>query len=151
MRINLLVSQGRAADKTVRIIEGAALTGRTLQDRFGVTAHFLGEPSPPAEDDWTESLPQARPTLDAVAGALDASLAGGGLTVLASNTCSISLSSLPVVAWHFPDTLLLWIDPHGDFNTPLSTGSGYLGGMGWWRQCAGSGIAVTVRAWIRRM
>ncbi|MGI2029920.1 arginase family protein [Endozoicomonas acroporae] len=66
--------------------------------------------------------------------------------VLASNTCSASLASLPVVAKHYPEIKLLWIDAHGDFNTPETTGTGYLGGMvlgavcGQWDSGYGSGI-----------
>jgi arginase/N-omega-hydroxy-L-arginine amidinohydrolase len=63
-----------------------------------------------------------------------------------SNTCSASLASLPVVAREYPDAVVLWIDAHGDFNTPLTTDSGYLGGMvlagacGLWDSGHGAGL-----------
>ena len=30
---------------------------------------------------------------------------------------------------HVPDVRVLWLDAHGDFNTPETTPSGFLGGM----------------------
>ncbi len=40
-----------------------------------------------------------------------------------------NLATLPEVAARYPEAVVLWIDAHGDFNTPKTTGSGYLGGM----------------------
>jgi len=66
--------------------------------------------------------------------------------LLLSNTCSVSLASLPVVAEKHPDAYILWIDAHGDFNTPDTTDSGYLGGMvlaavcGLWESGHGDGV-----------
>jgi arginase family enzyme len=36
---------------------------------------------------------------------------------------------VPAVARRWPDAWLLWLDAHGDFNTPDTTPSGFLGGM----------------------
>lgn len=146
MHFNLILSQGRAADKTAGTILGAAHTAAALEKAHGVTAQAIGTPSAPAQDDWTDSLPQAVPTLRAVQDAVEASIRSGLMTVLTSNTCSISLGSLPAVARIHPDAMLLWIDAHGDFNTPQTTGSGYLGGMvvsaacGLWDSGLGAGL-----------
>lgn len=65
---------------------------------------------------------------------------------MVANTCAASLASLPVAAKKHPEAALLWIDAHGDFNTPFTTESGYLGGMvlaaacGMWESGHGSGI-----------
>lgn len=147
MSFNLIVSQGRAADKTAYTLIGAALTATAIQSRYGVAANSVGEMGhAPAEDDWTVSLPQAATTLTAIAGAVEASVVSGKMTVLCSNTCSISLATLPVVARHHPDAVILWVDAHGDFNTPSTTNSGYLGGMvvaaacGLWESGHGAGL-----------
>lgn len=146
MLFNLIVSQGRAADKTAMTIQGAALTAKALEQEYGLTATTVGTPSAPADDDWTESLPQAKPTLQAVQDAVESSIQSGKLTVLASNTCSISLGSLTAMARNHPDAVLLWVDAHGDFNTPDTTDSGYLGGMvvaaacGLWDSGLGAGL-----------
>lgn len=47
---------------------------------------------------------------------------------------------------HHPDVRVLWLDAHGDFNTPETTASGFLGGMclagacGLWDTGFGAGL-----------
>jgi arginase family enzyme len=143
---DLIVSQGRVADRAPRMIEGAALTARAIERRFGGTAQVVGEPAPHANDDWRASLPQACETLLGLRRALDTSLRAGRRTLMLANTCSASLATLPVVARAHPDAVVLWIDAHGDFNTPETTDSGYLGGMvlagacGLWETGHGAGL-----------
>ncbi|MCK7621702.1 arginase family protein [Streptomyces sp. RS10V-4] len=145
--IELIVSQGRVADREPRMIEGAARLARALEKRYGLTGRFIGEPAPPADDDWTVSLPQARETLNGLGRAVTESIAHGSRTVMISNTCSASLATLPVVAREHPDAVVLYIDGHGDFNTPQTTGTGYLGGMvlagacGLWDSGHGAGLS----------
>lgn len=144
--IDLIVSQGRVADRAPRMIEGAARTAQALAQRYGFGIRAIGQPEPAANDDWRDSLPQARDTLLGLRDAIDRSLHNQPLTVLLSNTCSASLASLPRVAHMHPDAVVLWIDAHGDFNTPDTTASGYLGGMvlagacGLWDSGHGAGL-----------
>jgi arginase family enzyme len=144
--IEIIVSQGRVADRAARMILGAELTAKALAERYGVEIKYLGKPSPHEHDDWTHSLPQAKETLQSIRAAIEASIRLQSLTLMISNTCSVSLASLPVVAQAHPDAVLLWIDAHGDFNTPETTDSGYLGGMvlaatcGLWDSGHGSGV-----------
>lgn len=144
--IDLIVSQGRVADRAPRMIEGAARTARALEHRYQTTGNFIGEPAPPARDDWTVSLPQAKDTLVELGRAVAASFEAGNRPVMVANTCSASLATLPVVAREHPDAVVLYIDAHGDFNTPETTGSGYLGGMvlsaacGLWDSGHGAGL-----------
>ncbi len=44
-------------------------------------------------------------------------------------TCSICLTTLPVLARDRPDAFVLWLDAHGDFNSPDTSPSQFLGGM----------------------
>ena len=39
------------------------------------------------------------------------------------------MTTLPAALRHRPDAMVLWLDAHGDYNTPDTSGSGYLGGM----------------------
>src|SRR3712207_9452169 len=39
------------------------------------------------------------------------------------------MTTLPAVLRHRPGAHVLWLDAHGDFNTPETTPSGFLGGM----------------------
>jgi arginase/N-omega-hydroxy-L-arginine amidinohydrolase len=128
------------------MIEGAALTAKALHDRYGVPLRVVGTPQPHANDDWRVSLPQARETLLGLRSAVEDNIKTGSLTVMLSNTCSASLASLPIVAREYADAVVLWIDAHGDFNTPETTESGYLGGMvlagacGLWHSGHGAGL-----------
>ena len=142
----LIISQGRVADRTDGALRGARAAGDALAGYLGVEAAVVGEPSPAADDDWSAALPAAQSTLeglrDAVAGSLDA----GATPLLLTNTCAASLGTLPTAAARFPDAVVLWIDAHGDFNTPQTTESGYLGGMvlaaacGLWDSGHGAGL-----------
>ncbi|MFE0650038.1 arginase family protein [Streptomyces sp. NPDC059534] len=144
--IDLIVSQGRVADREPRLIEGAARIARALEQRHGLAGRFVGEPAPAADDDWSVSLPQARATLAGLGRAVTESVRRGARTVLVSNTCGASLATLPVAAREHPDAVVLYIDAHGDFNTPETTGTGYLGGMvlaaacGLWDSGHGAGL-----------
>lgn len=144
--IDLIVSQGRVADRAPRMIEGAARTAAALQARYGARPRVVGIPAPHAKDDWRVSLPQASATLTALQAAIRQSISLHPLTFMLSNTCSASLATLPVVAKAYPDVVVLWIDAHGDFNTPATTDSGYLGGMalsgpcGLWDSGFGAGL-----------
>ncbi|HEV7310059.1 arginase family protein [Ensifer sp.] len=146
MPYELIVSQGRIADRTPGALAGAALTAEALSKSTGLVPTVFGEQSPACKDDWSVSLPEARTTLTGLQGAIAATLRRGNKPLMVANTCSASLASLPVVARHHPDAIVLWIDAHGDFNTPETTESGYLGGMvlaaacGLWDSGHGSGL-----------
>ena len=49
--------------------------------------------------------------------------------MIAAADCSIAVTTLPAALRHRPDAMVLWLDAHGDYNTPDTSGSGYLGGM----------------------
>ena len=115
--------RGRTSDRTAGAGEGAQL----LAERLGGTV--VGEPGEPAVRDWSVDLPDARPALEAAAAALRGAFAAGALPVLTASDCTICLATLPEVVLHEPDVHVAWIDAHGDFNTPESTPSGFLGGM----------------------
>ncbi len=144
--IDLIVSQGRVADRTAGTIVGAKLTAQALERQYGTKGRYIGKVAPPANDDWRVSLPQARETLVGLGQAIEVSVKGSNLTVMVSNTCPASLASLPIVAREHPDAVVLWIDAHGDFNTPETTDTGYLGGMvlsaacGLWDSGHGAGL-----------
>lgn len=144
--IDLVVSQGRVADRTAGAIPGARLTARALAERTGRAPRVVGEPSAARTDDWSEALPAASATLTGLRDAVAESLAAGRTPVMVANTCAASLATLPLVARHHPDAVVLWIDAHGDFNTPVTTWSGYLGGMvvaagcGLWDSGHGAGL-----------
>jgi arginase len=117
--------RGRTSDRTPGAGAGAEALARTLSPH----ARVVGEPGEPATRDWSEDLPAARPVLEAAAAALREAFDAGSLPVLTASDCSICIATLPEVVLHSPDVHVAWIDAHGDFNTPGTTPSGFLGGM----------------------
>lgn len=147
--IDLIASQGRVADRAPRLIDGAARVARALESRYALACRFVGRPAPAADDDWSVSLPEARETLAELARQVDTSLDAGNVPVVVSNTCSASIATLPVLARRHPDAVVLYVDGHGDFNTPETSDTGYLGGMvlaaacGLWDSGHGAGLRTS--------
>ncbi len=115
--------RARTSDRT----DGAGAGAQALAEALG--GRVVGSASPGRPRDWSEDLPEARPVLEAAAAELSAALDQGELPVLTASDCSICIGTLPTVARRVPGVTLLWIDAHGDFNTPETTPSGFLGGM----------------------
>lgn len=115
--------RARTSDRT----DGAGAGAQALAERLG--GRVLGEASPGRPRDWSEDLPEARPVLEAAAAEISAALDQGELPLLTASDCSICIATLPTVARRVPGVRFLWIDAHGDFNTPETTPSGFLGGM----------------------
>jgi arginase len=73
--------------------------------------------------------------------------AAAGTPVVVMSECTLVPPVLAAVRERHPDVALVWIDAHGDLNTPATTPSGFIGGMpfaqllGWcfddWRRLAG--------------
>jgi arginase len=61
----------------------------------------------------------------AVAGAV----ARAGRPLLLSGDCATALGAMAGLQRRLGDVAIVWLDAHGDFNTPAITISGYLGGM----------------------
>ena len=142
----LIVSQGRIADRSNGMIDGAKLTAERIKHKYNVNPLFLGEFSPAKMDSWPDSLSSAKDNLLLIQNSFNNCVKSGIKTVFVSNTCSASLATLPIITNQYPDAVVLWIDAHGDFNTPETSSSGYLGGMvlsattGLWDSGFGSGL-----------
>ena len=115
--------RGRTSDRT----DGAGAGAQALAELLG--GRVIGEPSPGRPRNWDLDLPEARPVLDAGAAEVSAALDQGELPFLTASDCSICIATLPTVARRVPGVQIAWFDAHGDFNTPESTPSGFLGGM----------------------
>ncbi len=118
--MTVTVLRGRTSDRSSDGVRGSGLLGAAL----GGDVRVVGEPSPPAVQGWEQDLAAARPVLEAAAAAV-----AGPAPVLVAAQCTIALATLPVIAAREPDAVVVWLDAHGDFNTPATSGSGYLGGM----------------------
>lgn len=129
MKSRIITSQGRVADRTSGAIPGALAVAKALAARYDLSVKTVGTPAPAVSDDWREALPQAHETLKGLAAAVSEELTAGRRPLLATNTCSASLATIPQAASQIDGLTVLWVDAHGDFNTPETTDSGYMGGM----------------------
>lgn len=68
----------------------------------------------------------------AVAGLVNEAAAHGRLPLVLAGNCNVTLgvrAGLLAAAPAVPDIAIVWLDAHGDFNTPETSASGYLDGM----------------------
>ena len=56
-------------------------------------------------------------------------VAGAARPLLLSGDCPAGLAVVAALQRRHPEIAVIWLDAHGDFNTPAITISGYLGGM----------------------
>jgi arginase family enzyme len=120
----------RTSDRTAGHARGVQALAPMLAEQIGGEARMIGSPGEPVEADWSEDLRTSRGCLLEAGGQVDDALEAGRFPVLVAGDCSIAITTLPTVVRHVPDVHILWLDAHGDFNTPETTRSGFLGGMG---------------------
>jgi arginase len=123
------VLRGRTSDRSADGARGAQALGEELAARLGVEAELVGEPGTPRDGRWEDDLRDGQAAIAAAGVALDASLEAGTFPILLASDCTICMGALPVLARREPDTRIVWLDAHGDFNTPATSASGFLGGM----------------------
>jgi arginase len=129
MTVSLVALLCRTADRTPGAVRGAQTLAPLIGKRLGVEPRTIGTPADPRETRYEEDLRESRGCLLEAGGQVEDALTGGRVPVLAAADCSIAVTTLPAALRHRPDARVLWLDAHGDYNTPDSTGSGYLGGM----------------------
>ncbi|MBL3565448.1 arginase family protein [Rhodovulum sulfidophilum] len=142
------LSGARGRPQRARHGRGAQAIGAALARQSGTVPVPFGTSQPALNAGWRTELAAARPALGQIQARIDAVLAGGAVSVAATGRCAASLATLPVVARHHPGACILWLDAHGDLNTPETSGSGDLGGMalsgpaGLWKTGLGAGQIV---------
>ncbi len=119
----------RTSDRTAASARGAAALAELLAERVDTTARLVGSPGEPHEGDWAADLRDSHGCLLEAGGQVEDALSAERFPILCAGECSICLTTLPTVARLVPGVRVLWLDAHGDFNTPATTPTGYLGGM----------------------
>jgi arginase len=119
----------RTSDQTPDAGLGVAALALELAERLSVEARMIGTPGDPRHARYDDDLADSRGCLLEAGGQVDDALAARQFPALAAGDCSIALTTLPALARNRPDAKVLWLDAHGDFNTPDTTTSGFLGGM----------------------
>jgi arginase len=139
---------GRAGDHNDLAMVGSRQLADALAARLGTAATPVGAPEPALSVGWKEELDAATPTLEKMAAQLDQVFKAGHIPITASSRCAVALATVPVVAAHRPDAVVVWFDAHADLNTPDTTRTGYLGGLalsgplGLWDSGLGKGLST---------
>ena len=142
----VIVFAGSVSDKNPRGIAGAKALGAAIAQRYPVQPLPVGETAYTFAADWVAALATSGDDLRHLAEALDRVHGEGQASILTAARCASSIATLPVIARHHADAVIVWFDAHADSNTPASSGSGYLGGMvlsgaaGLWDSGHGSGL-----------
>jgi arginase len=119
----------RTSDRTAGGARGVQQLAPLLGERLGVEPRMIGSPGEAVSARYEDDLRDSRGCLLEAGGQVDDALSGGNFPVLLAGDCSICLTTLPTAIRHRPEAKVLWLDAHGDFNTPETTPSGFLGGM----------------------
>jgi arginase len=127
--LSLVALACRTSDRETSGARGAVALAEELGRRRGVEPRLVGAPGDPRAADWADDLRDSRGCLLEAGGQLDDALAAGSFPALLASDCSVCLTTLPALLRHEPGAAVLWLDAHGDFNTPDTTASGFLGGM----------------------
>lgn len=148
MTVALTHFAARCGDHNDRAMQASPLLAQVLAERLGAAPTVIGGPSRSEPGPWDEELAIALPVLREMAAHLDEMLAAGCRPVTALSRCAVALATLPVVARHHPEAVVVWFDAHADLNTPADTTTGYLGGLalsgplGLWDSGLGAGLAM---------
>jgi arginase len=127
--ISLVGLRCRTSDRTPAAARGVEELAPMVGDRLGVEPRLIGTPGDARSAGFDADLRDSRGCLLEAGGQVDDALSGGNLPLLLAGDCSVALTTLSTALRHRPDALVLWLDAHGDFNTPDTTPSGFLGGM----------------------
>lgn len=147
MTIALTRFAARAGDHNDRAMEATPLLAAVLSERLSAESIVIGEPQPASPTSWDQELTIALPAFRQMADHYDRILTDGLRPVTVLSRCAVALATLPMIAKHRPDAVVLWFDAHADLNTPEDTTTGYLGGLalsgplGLWSSGLGSGLA----------
>jgi arginase len=119
----------RTSDRTAGGARGAEELAHVLATRTGDDARLVGSPGVCHVAGWADDLRAAHGCLLEAGGQVEDALGSGRVPLICASDCSICMTTLPTVARLVPGVRVLWLDAHGDFNTPETTTSGFLGGM----------------------
>jgi arginase len=129
MSVSLVGLLCRTSDRTPHGARGAQALAPLVGKRLAREPRLIGTPGDPRDATFQADLRDSRGCLLEAGGQVDDALSGGNVPVLLAGDCSVCLTTLPVALRHRPEAKVLWLDAHGDYNTPDSTPSGFLGGM----------------------
>jgi arginase len=112
-----------------------ALIEAGAAERLRASGHWVRERELEPTSSWTAELQTAFELYREIATLATAALAGGRVPLLLSGNCGATIGMLAALQASQPATAprrvgLVWLDAHGDFNTPDIDPSGFLDGQG---------------------
>jgi arginase len=149
---SLTIYRGRAGDRNERGMAGAVKLGTEIARRCGTTVNMIGTAGSVIVGGWRTQLLRAHSDLWMLAEDLSERLDAGEPAITIVGRCTAGIATLPVVARRHPDATIVWVDAHGDSNTPKDLAyseSAYLGGMvltgaaGEWDTGLGADLDIT--------
>jgi arginase len=128
MEIRLLLVPYDSGQRNVRMGAGPEyLCKAGLEKHLATQGHRVdSRVIEPASVHWRAEVQTSFELMRAVAEQVRAARAAGRFPLILSGNC---LAAVGVVAALGPETGVIWIYAHGDFNTPQTTMSGFLDGM----------------------
>jgi arginase len=127
--VSLIALRCRTSDRTEGGGRGVDALAPLIGKRLGIEPRVIGTGGEPRAAGYEDDLRESRGCILEAGGQVDDALTGGNVPVLLASDCTICLTTLPTALGHREDAKVLWLDAHGDYNTPETTGSGFLGGM----------------------
>jgi arginase len=124
-QVSVAALRCRTSDRT----PGGARGAESLALALDPDARLVGTPGEPRIASYEDDLRDSRGCLLEAGGQVEDMLSASKFPVLTSSDCSICMTTFQAVVRHAPDVRVLWLDAHGDFNTPETTPSAFLGGM----------------------
>jgi arginase family enzyme len=109
--------------------EGARVLAEAVAEHARTPVRLIGSPGEPRVTTFDEDLRESRGCLLEAGGQISDAFHEGRFPVLCAGACSVCVTTLPVLARERPDAFVLWLDAHGDFNSPATSPSQFLGGM----------------------
>jgi arginase len=122
--VSVVALRCRTADRFPGAPRGVELLAPLVGNALGVEPRFIGSAGGVRETTYEEDLRDARGCLLEAGGQVDDALAAGDTPVILAADCSVSVTTLPAAMRNRPEARILWLDAHGDYNTPDTSGSG---------------------------
>jgi arginase len=119
----------RTSDRTERAARGVETLAPLVGERLGLEPRMIGSLGGVRAARFDDDLRESRGCLLEAGGQVDDALDDGSVPVLLAGDCSVCVTTLSAALRRRPEGKVLWLDAHGDYNTPETTGSGFLGGM----------------------
>ena len=128
MDIRLLLVPYDSGQRNVRMGAGPDhLRNEGLAEHLAASGHNVDwQVIESASTHWRAEVQTSFELMRAIAGQVRAARAAGRFPLVLSGNC---LAAVGVIAGLGAGTGVLWVDAHGDFNTPQTTMSGFLDGM----------------------